>query len=104
MQFHHLGVPVTEPKDNETHLEDVGVYITDSDSNPYKIEWLRFEAHSPMPKEIQENVHAAFTVDNLEEALAGQEVILDPVSPMEGLRIAFVLHEGTPVELMEFSQ
>ena len=103
MKFHHLGVPVTEEKANETYLDGAGVYVTDAAADPYNIEWLRFDDDSPMPKSIIEKVHVAFEVDNLDEAVSGKEVIVEPFSPMEGLKIAFILHDGSPIELMEMS-
>jgi len=102
MKFHHIGIPVNEKKENETYLEDAGAYITDAEADPYRIEWLRFEDDSPMPKPVREKTHVAFEVDDLEEAVRDKDVILAPVSPMKGLKIAFILHEEIPVELMEF--
>jgi hypothetical protein len=102
MEFHHVGIPTQQKRDNETYLEGAKVYITDMDATPYKIEWLRFEQDSPMPDAIQDTAHVAFKVDDLDAALEGKDVILDPTSPMEGLTIAFILEDGAPVELMKF--
>ena len=104
MEFHHVGIPTQEEKENEIYLEDAKLYVTDSGSTPYGIEFLRFEDGSPMPELIQNTAHVAFKVDDLEKAIEGKDVILEPLSPMEGLTIAFINADGAPVELMEFDE
>ena len=48
--------------------------------------------------------HLAFEVDDLDAALEGKEILTPPNSPSEGLRVAMILHNGAPVELMQFSK
>ena len=43
-----------------------------------RVEFLRFEEGSPMPELLQTTPHAAFVVENLAEAMAGKEVVLEP--------------------------
>ena len=57
-----------------------------------------------MPELLQTVAHVAYTVDNLEEALAGRNVIVQPFAPMDGLRVAFIEDEGAPVEFLEFKK
>jgi hypothetical protein len=45
--------------------------------------------------------HVAFEVDDLEAALEGREVLIEPNSPSPGVRVAFVVDNGAPVELMQ---
>ena len=104
MEFHHVGIPTQEVKPDETYLEGANLYITDVEATPYKIEFLRFEDGSPMPELIQKSAHVAFMVDDLESALEGQKILLDPMSPMEGLTIAFIETQGAPVELMQLDK
>lgn len=99
-QFHHFGVPVSTPQDNEIYLEDAKVSITDPESHPYRVEYLRFEADSPMHPDVQNNAHAAFMVDNMDEALAGQNVIIPPFDATDTLRVAFINDGGAVIELM----
>ena len=70
----------------------------------HRIEWLRFEPGSPLPEILQKTAHVAFTVENLGEALAGQKVIVQPFSPMPGLRVAFIQDGAAPVEFLEFAK
>ena len=78
MRYHHIGIPTTEPHQGEAYLEGYGVWVTSSDANPYGIEWLRFEPACTLPELVKTQPHVAFEVDDLEEALLGKEVIIEP--------------------------
>lgn len=103
-EFHHIGIPTTEKQPNEIYLADSKLYITDATQSEHRIEWLRFEVGSPMHYLLKKTAHAAFTVDNLDEALAGRRVIVPPFTPMEGLRVAFIQDGEAPVEFLEFKK
>ena len=99
--FHHFGVPVSCAQENEVYLEGAKVSITDPDSHPYRVEYLRFDADSPMHADVQNNAHAAFMVDDMEEALTGANVIIPPFDATDTLRVAFINDAGAVIELME---
>jgi hypothetical protein len=102
--FSHVGIPTTESKQGENYSADMKLFITDFSESENNIEWLRFDADCEMPREIQEQTHIAYAVENLEEAIADQKVILEPCAISDELRIAFVVDaEGCPIEYMEFS-
>jgi hypothetical protein len=44
----------------------------------------------------------AFIVPDIEKAVRGFEILNDINSPMTGLKVAMIKHEGSPIELMEF--
>jgi len=100
-EFHHFGVPTRTKQENETYLEGARVYITDPERHPYKVEFLRFEPDSPLPEAVRTQPHAAFVVDNLDEALKGQDVIILPFDATEALRVAFIQDGDAVIELME---
>ncbi|NWK54699.1 hypothetical protein HW115_03690 [Verrucomicrobiaceae bacterium N1E253] len=100
-EFNHVGIPTTFEREGETYLEDAKLYITDFANHPYKIEWLRFEEDSPMPEILKTTAHVAYMVDDLEKAMEGKQTLLEPFEPMEGLRVAFILDDGAPVEFMQ---
>lgn len=100
-QFSHIGIPSTVVREGETYLEGAKLHVTDFAASENKIEWLRFEDGSPMPEQLQTVAHVAFMVDDLAEAMAGKDVLLEPFEPMEGLRVAFILDDGAPVEFMQ---
>ena len=100
-KFHHYGVPVLAQQENEAYYEDIKVFGTDPDAHPYRIEFLRFEADCPLPEEVQTKCHAAFEVDNLDEAIEGYKVILEPFNVSDTLKIAFVMDDQALIELMQ---
>jgi len=102
-EFHHVGIPTQDTKDNEAYLEGGKLYYTDPEACPYNIEWLRFEDDSPMPDALKTIPHVAFKVDDLDAAIAGKDVLIEPFEVFEGLKIAFIMHDGAPVEFMQTS-
>ena len=101
-RYHHLGIPYTVPHPEEKHLDHLGVHVHGFQTSPYGIEWMRFEPHCRVPEVVRTVPHLAFAVDNLDEALRGRDVLIEPNSPSDGVRVAFILHDGAPVELLEF--
>jgi hypothetical protein len=101
-RFHHVGIPSLKPRSGETFLEDYGMHVSGFDTSPFGIEWMRFEAGSPVSELVRTVPHVAFEVDDLEAALAGLGVEAEISSPSAGVRTAIVEHNGAPVELIEF--
>lgn len=100
-EFSHIGIPTSEPKPQENYLEEAKLYVTDFNDSEHKIEWLRFEADSPLPELLKTTAHVAYMVDDLNAAMSGQEVLMEPFSPVEGLLVGFIISEGAPIELMQ---
>ena len=61
--------------------------------------WL---AHCDVPEIVRSVPHIAFAIDDLDEAIKGREVLIAPTEPSAGVRVAFILDDGAPVELLEF--
>jgi hypothetical protein len=72
--------------------------------SPYGIEWMRWEPDSPISELVRTVPHVAFEVDDLDEALKGLEVLTPPNSPSERVRVAMILDNGCPIELIQFSR
>ncbi len=102
-RYHHLGIPTEVPHSGEVELEELGVHVTGFDTSPFGIEWMRFEPDSTIHELIKTVPHLAFEVDDLEAALEGHDILTPPNSPSPGLRVAMIVHDGAPVELMEFA-
>jgi hypothetical protein len=64
---------------------------------------MRFDPDAPYPEAVKTIPHVAFEVDDLAQALVGQEILIPPNSPSGGLKVAMILDHGAPIELMEFS-
>ena len=101
-EYHHLGMPTQTPRENETYLKDYKVYVSGYEESPYGVEWMRFEPDSPLPELVKTVPHVAFKVDDLEAELEGKDVLIEPNSPSQGVRVAFIVHNGAPVEFLEF--
>ena len=101
-RYHHAGFPTAVPHPGEQYLKEYKLYVSGFSTSPYGIEWMRFEEGSPVSQLIRMVPHIAFEVDDLDAALEGKEVISPPGSPSDGVRVAMIVHNGAPVELMEF--
>lgn len=102
-KINHIGIPVREPVSGEVYNEGMKVYLTDFNQSPNKIEFLRFDADSWMPRKIQTLAHIAYEVDDLDKELEGAEVLLPKTVVNENLTIAFIEEEGIALELMQFN-
>jgi len=101
-RFHHVGIPTNEPMPNETYLEGFGVYVSGFETSEFGIQWMRYEKDSPIHPLIQKVAHLCFEVDNLEEAIIGKEILTPINSPSEGCRVAMIIENDAPIELIEF--
>lgn len=101
-RYHHLGIPTDIRRPDETHLEQFRVFVSGFATSPHGIEWMRFEEDCPLHPLIRTVPHVAFEVDDLDAALAGQEVIHPPGSPSDGVRSAMIVVDGAPIELICF--
>ncbi len=101
-RYHHLGIPTTVPHPGERYLEDLKLHVAGFDTSPYGIEWMRFDADCPVSDLVRSVPHVAFEVDNLDEALKGKNVLSPPGVPSAGVRAAMIVHNGAPIELIEF--
>jgi len=78
--------------------------VSDHQDNPFGIQWQRYWEGAPYPELVKTVPHVAFEVDDLEEALQGQHIIIEPNSPSPGVRVAFIQARGVPVELMQIER
>ncbi|MFC2115363.1 VOC family protein [Bacteroidota bacterium] len=105
-RFHHLGIPTEEHFEEEKYLPHLKFYVSGFSSSPFGIEWMRFEPGSPVNTLIKEVPHIAFEVDDLDSELIQHDlkIITPPNSPGKGIRVAMIIHNGAPVELIEFEK
>jgi hypothetical protein len=101
-KYHHVGIPTTLPRPGEQHLPDYGVFFTPYEKSEYGIEWMRYEPHSSLPELVKTVAHVAFEVDDLDAELRGKEMLIAPNSPSPGVRVAFIVENGAPVEFLQF--
>jgi hypothetical protein len=103
-RYHHLGIPTTSPKPGEIYLDHLKVYVTDHESNPFGIQWMRYDQDCPLPELVKTIAHVAFEVRDLQQAILGKNVIIPPNSPSPGVHVAFIEENGAPVEFLQFDK
>jgi hypothetical protein len=104
LRYHHIGIPTDIPREGEEYLEKFKMYGSGYETSPYGVEWMRFEKDCPLPKPVKTVAHVAFVVDDLDNAIAGKNVIIAPNSPYEGVRVAFIEDDGAPIEFLHFDK
>ena len=105
-RYHHVGIPTENRISNERYLPQYKFYVSGFESSPYGIEWMRFENESTVNDLIKRVPHVAFEVDDLDLELSRHdfEILTHPNSPGEGTRAAMIIHNGAPIELIEFEK
>jgi hypothetical protein len=103
-KYHHLGIPTDKVMPNERYLPQFKFYVSGFNTSPFGIEWMRFDKDSPMSEIIQSVPHIAFEVEDINKELAKHnfEIISEPSNNSDEIRVAMILHNGAPVELIEF--
>ena len=99
-KFLHVGC-VTHDKDfpGLNYNKVLDCYCSDPTANEHNIEWLYFPETSLLAKTaIATTTHIAYMVDDLEAAVAGKEMVLEPIEVGPGFKIAFFWEDGALVE------
>lgn len=91
---------------DETYIPHFKFYVSGFDTSPFGIEWMRFEPDCPFPELIKTFPHIAFEVQNLEYELTHRDlnVIVPPNYSAQGIRVAMIEHNRSPIELIEFGK
>ena len=103
-KFHHLGIPTNVKMPGEKYIPHLKISVSGFSTSPFGVEWMRFDADSEFDELIKSVPHLAFEVTDLENELKARnlKVITQTNSPAEGIKVAMIEHNGTPVELIEF--
>jgi hypothetical protein len=101
-RYHHVGIPTTEENPGEKYLEQFKMYVSGFETSAYGIEWMRFEPGSSIPELVRRVPHVAFEVDDLDAELLEKDILIAPNSPSPGVRVAFIIENGAPVEFLQF--
>ncbi|AHE68058.1 VOC family protein [Legionella oakridgensis] len=100
-RFHHIGIPTTVKREGERYSSTFKMYTSGGEESPYRIQYHRFEEDCPLHPLIKTKTHVAFQVDDLQAAIAGQEIILGPYEPFNGFKVAMIIDSDSPIELIE---
>ena len=99
--YHHIGLPAQDSKANERFLPALGAYASRDEADQFGIEWWRFAPDAPVPDLLREVAHVCFEVADLSQAIAGKDMLLDPVELEPGVTAAFVQFDGFPILFIE---
>ena len=101
-RYHHMGIPVTEERPGEHYSSTFKMYTSGGeDPGGFRVQFHRFDPGSSLHPLIQSTPHVAFQVDDLEAAIEGEVLLLDPYEPFEGFKVAIIEDDGVPIELVE---
>ena len=101
-RYHHMGIPVTEERPGEHYSSKFKMYTSGGeDPGGFRVQFHRFDPGSSLHPLIQSKPHVAFQVDDLEAAIEGEVLLLDPYEPFEGFKVAIIEDDGVPIELVE---
>ncbi|WOG27307.1 hypothetical protein [Endozoicomonas sp. 8E] len=104
LRFHHVGIPTREKLSEDCYNKELKHHATGYFETPYGVEWMNFDDDNTLPEIIKTTPHIAFEVDDIQEALKGKEVVLEPTSPAEHVTVAFIKDGRTLVELIQFDR
>jgi len=104
LRYHHVGIPTDRLLPKEDYIAGFKAYASGYSQSPYGIEWMKFDPDCPLPELVKKVAHVAFVVDDIQAAIAGKEILITPNSPAEGVTVAFIIHNGAPVEFLQFDR
>jgi hypothetical protein len=104
LKYDHIGLPTTASFAGERRLEHLKMTVSDHKANAFGIQWQRYDDDAPYPDLVKTMPHVAFEVDDVYEAIKGQEVIIEPNAPSPGVVVAFIEVDGAPVELLSIDR
>jgi hypothetical protein len=103
-KFDHVGVPTEEKKNGESWVEATRVWVTSPRVHPFNVEWLRYEADSPVTGPLRTEPHIAYRVADVHAAMEGHVVLAEPFDVGDGfLTVGFVEVDGAVVEFMQYA-
>lgn len=101
-EFHHIGIPLQDRKTEGSFSEKAGMYTADNPGK-FRVQWHRFTDDSPLHPLIRTVPHVAFRVDDLEDAIKGEEILPGPYEPIDEYFVAVINDNGVPIELIQTS-
>ncbi len=108
-EFDHVGIVTSEPQPGESWVPFSQVWVTNPRLHPQRIEYIRPLRMPPIETaqvglwKLWHLPHVAYRVDDLEAAIAGEEVILGPFEPGDFGRVVFVHKDGAVIEYLHYS-
>lgn len=99
-EFHHFGIPLQDGVCKGIYSEKAGMF-TEDNLGKFRVQWHRFTDASPLHPLLKTVPHVAFKVENLADAVKGEEIILGPYEPIDDYFVAIINDAGVPIELVQ---
>jgi hypothetical protein len=104
MEFSHIGLITNEKKPGMRYVPATKVWVNDFQNHPYHVEWLYFEADTPVTGPVREKPHVAYMVDSIKEASKGLKELLAPFDGGIATVAFYETKDGAVVEFMEMKE
>ena len=104
LRYHHIGIPTDKPLPKEDYNKEYKMTASEYYQSHYGIEWMTFDVDCPLPELVREVPHVAFVVEDIDAAVEGKEVIIEPNSPIKDVKVALIVENGAPVEFLQFDR
>lgn len=106
--FDHVGLWTDTPQPGEFWVEFSQVWVTNPRAHPQRVEYLRARQKPEVSRnevglwKLWNGPHVAYRVEDLQEAVRGEQLIFGPFDPGGFGEVAFVLKDGLVVEYMQY--
>lgn len=100
-EYHHMGIPTTDSNKDEEYVQKWKMHTWGYETSQFRIQWMRFDDDCDLHPLIKTVPHVAFKVDDIDKAIEGKKVIMEPYYPLEGFRVAFIEDGGAPIEFIQ---
>jgi len=104
LRYHHIGIPTQRDLPPEDYDPKHKLYASGYLQSPYGVEWMKFDDDCDLPDLVKTVPHVAFVVDDLQVAIAGKQILIAPNSPTKGVKVAFIIDNGAPIEFIQFDR
>lgn len=104
MEFDHIGIVTKEKKAGESFVPATRVWRTDCRGHPFRVEWLRYEADSPVSGPVRDMPHVAYRVDDIQAAARGMKVLLEPFDVGSRVVGFYQTPDGAVVEFVKYKE
>ena len=103
-RYHHFGICAKFKRKESLYLEDYKLHYTNHKTNPFGIQWMKYDDDCKLPFVVQNIAHVAFQVNDLKRAIKNKKVIIEPNSPSKGVLVAFIEENGAPIEFLQIDE
>ena len=98
--FHHFGVHVFEDVPGTNWIPVGDIFLNNPSEHPQKVEWIYHKPGTYEEGTVFEP-HIAYTVNDLDAAIAGKDIVIEPHAMGGFCRAAFTSEDGIQVEYIQ---